>query len=139
MVASKDTTNCNKILSLILERLLVYPYVPNGSAADRLRDTYLAISANYNTTCNFVPGRKVRETWSRNLEMWSPSLCHLMRFLCCLTDTGQENPSLDWSKRIHIALGVACGLVYLHEQWNPKIIHRDVKANHHEERTVTFP
>ncbi|XP_027105563.1 probable LRR receptor-like serine/threonine-protein kinase At5g45780 isoform X2 [Coffea arabica] len=62
------------------ERLLVYPYMPNGSVADRLRDT------------------------------------------------GQENPSLDWSKRIHIALGAARGLVYLHEQCNPKIIHRDVKA-----------
>ncbi|KAL3520055.1 hypothetical protein ACH5RR_018204 [Cinchona calisaya] len=62
------------------ERLLVYPYMQNGSVADRLRDT------------------------------------------------GQEKPSLDWSKRMHIALGAARGLVYLHEQCNPKIIHRDVKA-----------
>ncbi|CDP07890.1 unnamed protein product [Coffea canephora] len=49
------------------KRLLVYPYMPNGSVADRLRDT------------------------------------------------SQENLSLDWSKRIHIALGAARGLVYLHE------------------------
>ncbi|CAA3024487.1 probable LRR receptor-like serine threonine-kinase At5g45780 isoform X1 [Olea europaea subsp. europaea] len=62
------------------ERLLVYPFMPNGSVADRLRDT------------------------------------------------GQEKPSLDWSKRMHIALGAARGLLYLHEQCNPKIIHRDVKA-----------
>lgn len=62
------------------EKLLVYPYMPNGSVADRLRDT-------------------------------------------C-----QEKPSLDWDKRMHIAFGAACGLVYLHEQCNPKIIHRDVKA-----------
>ncbi|XP_047307993.1 probable LRR receptor-like serine/threonine-protein kinase At5g45780 [Impatiens glandulifera] len=62
------------------ERLLVYPYMPNGSVADRLRDTR------------------------------------------------QETPSLDWSKRMHIAIGAARGLVYLHEQCNPKIIHRDVKA-----------
>ncbi|KAG5517068.1 hypothetical protein RHGRI_037722 [Rhododendron griersonianum] len=62
------------------EKLLVYPYMPNGSVADRLRDT-------------------------------------------C-----QEKPSLDWDKRMHIALGAARGLVYLHEQCNPKIIHRDVKA-----------
>ncbi|CAM8898926.1 unnamed protein product [Rhodiola kirilowii] len=62
------------------ERLLVYPYMPNGSVADRLRD--------------------------RN----------------------QENPSLDWTKRKRIALGTARGLLYLHEQCNPKIIHRDVKA-----------
>ncbi|CAO2823510.1 unnamed protein product [Amaranthus hypochondriacus] len=62
------------------ERLLVYPYMPNGSVADRLRDT------------------------------------------------NREKPSLDWNKRLHIALGAARGLVYLHEQCNPKIIHRDVKA-----------
>ncbi|KAG8635483.1 hypothetical protein MANES_16G041600v8 [Manihot esculenta] len=62
------------------ERLLVYPYMPNGSVADRLRET-------------------------------------------C-----REKPSLDWSRRIHIALGTARGLLYLHEQCNPKIIHRDVKA-----------
>ncbi|OMO76142.1 hypothetical protein CCACVL1_15844 [Corchorus capsularis] len=62
------------------ERLLVYPYMPNGSVADRLRDT-------------------------------------------C-----REKPSLDWNRRMHIALGAARGLLYLHEQCNPKIIHRDVKA-----------
>ncbi|KAA8515082.1 hypothetical protein F0562_018131 [Nyssa sinensis] len=62
------------------ERLLVYPYMPHGSVADRLRDT------------------------------------------------GREKPSLDWNKRMRIALGTARGLLYLHEQCNPKIIHRDVKA-----------
>ncbi|KAF7803301.1 putative LRR receptor-like serine/threonine-protein kinase [Senna tora] len=62
------------------ERLLVYPYMPNGSVADRLRDT-------------------------------------------C-----REKPSLDWNRRMRIALGAARGLLYLHEQCNPKIIHRDVKA-----------
>ncbi|KAM7500564.1 hypothetical protein LguiA_024978 [Lonicera macranthoides] len=62
------------------ERLLVYPYMPHGSVADRLRET------------------------------------------------GREKPCLDWNKRMHIALGAARGLYYLHEQCNPKIIHRDVKA-----------
>ncbi|KAF2309553.1 hypothetical protein GH714_003799 [Hevea brasiliensis] len=62
------------------ERLLVYPYMPNGSVADRLREAY------------------------------------------------REKPSLDWNRRIHIALGAARGLLYMHEQCNPKIIHRDVKA-----------
>ncbi|KAJ4823167.1 hypothetical protein Tsubulata_019218 [Turnera subulata] len=62
------------------ERLLVYPYMPNGSVADRLRET-------------------------------------------C-----REKPSLDWNRRIRIALGTSRGLLYLHEQCNPKIIHRDVKA-----------
>ncbi|KAL5759858.1 hypothetical protein ACOSP7_018367 [Xanthoceras sorbifolium] len=62
------------------ERLLVYPYMPNGSVASRLRD--------------YIHGR----------------------------------PALDWSRRKRIALGTARGLLYLHEQCDPKIIHRDVKA-----------
>ncbi|KAI4302101.1 hypothetical protein MLD38_037888 [Melastoma candidum] len=62
------------------ERLLVYPYMPNGSVASRLKD-------------------------------------HI-----------QGKPALDWSRRKQIALGTARGLVYLHEQCDPKIIHRDVKA-----------
>ncbi|KAM0939637.1 putative protein kinase RLK-Pelle-LRR-II family [Dioscorea sansibarensis] len=62
------------------ERLLIYPYMPNGSVADRLRDKL------------------------------------------------HGKPSLDWSKRMRIALGAARGLLYLHEQCKPKIIHRDVKA-----------
>ncbi|XP_020216387.1 protein NSP-INTERACTING KINASE 3 [Cajanus cajan] len=62
------------------ERLLVYPYMPNGSVASRLKD--------------HIHGR----------------------------------PALDWTRRKRIALGTARGLVYLHEQCDPKIIHRDVKA-----------
>ncbi|XP_042511376.1 protein NSP-INTERACTING KINASE 1-like [Macadamia integrifolia] len=58
------------------EKLLVYPYMSNGSVASRLK----------------------------------------------------AKPALDWSTRKRIALGAARGLLYLHEQCDPKIIHRDVKA-----------
>ncbi|KAF2312287.1 hypothetical protein GH714_032162 [Hevea brasiliensis] len=58
------------------ERLLVYPYMSNGSVASRLKG----------------------------------------------------KPVLDWGTRKRIALGTARGLLYLHEQCDPKIIHRDVKA-----------
>ncbi|CAN4121964.1 unnamed protein product [Withania somnifera] len=58
------------------ERLLVYPYMSNGSVASRLK----------------------------------------------------AKPPLDWNTRKRIALGAARGLLYLHEQCDPKIIHRDVKA-----------
>ncbi|XP_031393486.1 BRASSINOSTEROID INSENSITIVE 1-associated receptor kinase 1-like isoform X3 [Punica granatum] len=64
------------------ERLLVYPYMANGSVASRLR----AIECR------------------------------------------DSQPPLGWPTRKHIALGAARGLAYLHEQCNPKIIHRDVKA-----------
>jgi len=62
------------------ERLLIYPYMPNGSVASCLRD-------------------------------------HINGKL-----------ALDWPTRKRIALGAARGLLYLHEQCDPKIIHRDVKA-----------
>lgn len=39
-----------------------------------------------------------------------------------------EKPALDWNTRKRIAIGAARGLLYLHEQCDPKIIHRDVKA-----------
>ncbi|KAL8264794.1 hypothetical protein R6Q59_022924 [Mikania micrantha] len=62
------------------ERLLVYPYMVNGSVAS------------------------------------------------CLRDRRDTQAALDWPTRERIALGSARGLAYLHEQSNPKIIHRDVKA-----------
>ncbi|KAL5973952.1 hypothetical protein ACLOJK_030611 [Asimina triloba] len=36
---------------------------------------------------------------------------------------------LDWRRRMNIALGSAEGLVYLHHQVTPHIIHRDIKAS----------
>ncbi|CAL9748348.1 unnamed protein product [Musa acuminata subsp. burmannicoides] len=58
------------------ERLLVYPFMSNGSVASRLKG----------------------------------------------------KPPPDWITRKRIAVGAARGLLYLHEQCDPKIIHRDVKA-----------
>ncbi|RZC57582.1 hypothetical protein C5167_004890 [Papaver somniferum] len=36
---------------------------------------------------------------------------------------------LDWPRRMNIVLGSAEGLVYLHHEANPHIIHRDIKAS----------
>ncbi|XP_042487177.1 probable LRR receptor-like serine/threonine-protein kinase At2g16250 [Macadamia integrifolia] len=37
--------------------------------------------------------------------------------------------SLDWIKRLKIAIGAAEGLSYLHHECNPPIVHRDVQAS----------
>ncbi|KAG0462393.1 hypothetical protein HPP92_020869 [Vanilla planifolia] len=42
---------------------------------------------------------------------------------------GSSDIQLDWKKRLQIALGLARGLLYLHELADPPIIHRDVKSS----------
>ncbi|XP_028793496.1 receptor-like cytosolic serine/threonine-protein kinase RBK2 [Neltuma alba] len=42
---------------------------------------------------------------------------------------GPSKNKLDWSKRYKIALGVANGLLYLHESCHRRIIHRDIKSD----------
>uniref|UniRef100_A0A7N0SYG2 Protein kinase domain-containing protein n=1 Tax=Kalanchoe fedtschenkoi TaxID=63787 RepID=A0A7N0SYG2_KALFE len=41
----------------------------------------------------------------------------------------KESQPLDWDARLKIALGAARGLAYLHEDSNPRVIHRDFKAS----------
>ncbi|CAO2171853.1 unnamed protein product [Urochloa humidicola] len=41
---------------------------------------------------------------------------------------GKGGVSLDWKKRLRIAIGSAKGLAYLHELADPPIIHRDIKS-----------
>lgn len=40
-----------------------------------------------------------------------------------------ENPILTWPQRYHILRGVASSLLYLHEEWEQVVLHRDVKAS----------
>ncbi|KAJ9670111.1 hypothetical protein PVL29_026578 [Vitis rotundifolia] len=46
-----------------------------------------------------------------------------------LREVKPGEPVLDWATRKRVALGTARGLEYLHEHCNPRIIHRDVKAD----------
>eukprot|EP00253_Pinus_taeda_P018677 PITA_18677 len=45
-----------------------------------------------------------------------------------LFDPNKRN-QLDWGKRYNIIMGVDRGLLYLHQDWRPRIIHRDIKAS----------
>eukprot|EP00253_Pinus_taeda_P022151 PITA_22151 len=41
----------------------------------------------------------------------------------------EKKRHLDWQKRYNIIMGIARGLLYLHEDSHLRIIHRDIKAN----------
>ncbi|XP_021679329.2 proline-rich receptor-like protein kinase PERK2 [Hevea brasiliensis] len=45
------------------------------------------------------------------------------------TSQETETQTIDWSNRMKIALGTAKGLAYLHEDCDPRIIHRDIKSD----------
>jgi serine/threonine protein kinase len=40
-----------------------------------------------------------------------------------------EKPNLNWVQRFRIIRGVASGLLYLHEEWEQVVLHRDVKSS----------
>ncbi|XVE59299.1 hypothetical protein DITRI_Ditri05aG0035000 [Diplodiscus trichospermus] len=40
-----------------------------------------------------------------------------------------DNPTLNWSQRFQIIRGVASALLYLHEEWEQVVLHRDIKAS----------
>ncbi|GKV10028.1 hypothetical protein SLEP1_g21453 [Rubroshorea leprosula] len=42
---------------------------------------------------------------------------------------GQPKVTLNWTQRFKVIKGVASGLLYLHEEWEQVVIHRDVKAS----------
>ncbi|XP_066350439.1 L-type lectin-domain containing receptor kinase SIT2-like [Miscanthus floridulus] len=41
----------------------------------------------------------------------------------------QSKIALGWGQRSRILKGVASGLLYLHEDWEPVVVHRDIKAS----------
>ncbi|XP_015900965.3 probable L-type lectin-domain containing receptor kinase VII.2 [Ziziphus jujuba] len=41
----------------------------------------------------------------------------------------KESVMLSWEQRIKVLKNVACGVLYLHEGWEAKVLHRDIKAS----------
>ncbi|CAM6093489.1 unnamed protein product [Calypogeia fissa] len=46
-----------------------------------------------------------------------------------LFQTSEGQPVLTWARRLKITSGVATALAYLHEEWEQRVIHRDVKSS----------
>jgi serine/threonine protein kinase len=72
----------------------------------------------------FVPFQLFRYFFEK---LKSKDLSALAMFSCFL---GPENNRLrlDWPTRLKICIGIARGLVFLHEESRLKIVHRDIKA-----------
>ncbi|KAI3849522.1 hypothetical protein MKX03_035526 [Papaver bracteatum] len=45
------------------------------------------------------------------------------------SNSTSTSPVLSWNQRFQIIKGVASGLIYLHEEWEQVVIHRDIKAS----------
>ncbi|RZC93757.1 hypothetical protein C5167_029396 [Papaver somniferum] len=45
------------------------------------------------------------------------------------SNSTSASPSLYWNQRFQIIKGVACALIYLHEDWEQVVVHRDIKAS----------
>lgn len=41
----------------------------------------------------------------------------------------EESKILSWEERVRVLKDVACGLLYLHEEWESRVLHRDIKAS----------
>ncbi|CAO2142703.1 unnamed protein product [Urochloa humidicola] len=46
-----------------------------------------------------------------------------------LHNGNEDNHVLSWTQRFQIIKGIASGLLYLHEEWEKVVVHRDVKAS----------
>ena len=42
---------------------------------------------------------------------------------------GNERTNLNWLQRFRIIKGVVFGLLYLHEEWEQVVVHKDVKSS----------
>ncbi|RWW69019.1 hypothetical protein BHE74_00023411 [Ensete ventricosum] len=92
------------------QKMLVYPYFPNRSL-----DHFL-FGLNPDSTGSVKP---IKHRGTILLRPTSINTPYYKR----------RTASLDWSKRFEIIVGVAKGLLYLHEESPVKIIHRDIKAS----------
>lgn len=53
----------------------------------------------------------------------------VITFFTLIADSEYDQNIFSWKVRRNICLGVARGLAFLHEQVEPHIVHRDIKAS----------
>ena len=90
------------------EQMLIYEYLPNKSLDSFLfrKSLYVFIALIYTSTCQIIPGWKIIVSTDESRRLL-----------------------LDWRKRFDIIVGIARGILYLHQDSRLRIIHRDLKCS----------
>ncbi|KAK9148602.1 hypothetical protein Scep_007359 [Stephania cephalantha] len=77
----------------------------------------------------FLPGssywRQSTSNIHNRLYCSSSSCC----FICRSIADQSRSTSLDWAMRLDIIIGIAIGVLYLHQDSRLRIVHRDLKAS----------
>ncbi|KAK6932431.1 hypothetical protein RJ641_002055 [Dillenia turbinata] len=94
----------NEVKLIKVERLLVYGSVPNKSLD------------------NYIFGK--HPTHDSNFVLLDYLITILQKLLCA---DQERRVYLNWGKQYEIILGIAWGMLYLHQHSRLKIIHRDLK------------
>ncbi|KAJ8431698.1 hypothetical protein Cgig2_022320 [Carnegiea gigantea] len=115
MLSRLHHRNLVKLIGICIEghrHCLVYELVHNGSVESHLHDVFLLVMCGAMDPSPLF--QEKRERGGRR---------------CGVTGAHRSKGPLHWDARMKIALGAARGLAYLHEDSNPRVIHRDFKAS----------
>lgn len=94
-------------------RILVYEYLENNSLASVLLGNNFCYKPQSHSC----------------LPTLIVSSSFLMLFEWLILGSRSKYVPLDWSKRAAICVGTASGLAFLHEEVEPQVVHRDIKAS----------
>ncbi|KOM49463.1 hypothetical protein LR48_Vigan08g029000 [Vigna angularis] len=119
-IAKLRHRNLVRLLACCLEeneKILVYEYLPNKSLDFHLFGMF---SHCYGQIIEFV----VFAIFFASLNVfWFKSLC------CYILSDVEKRKQFDWKLRLSIIHGIARGILYLHEDSQLRLIHRDLKAS----------
>ncbi|XP_048438352.1 G-type lectin S-receptor-like serine/threonine-protein kinase At4g27290 isoform X1 [Pyrus x bretschneideri] len=120
LIAKLQHRNLVRLLGFCIhkeERMLIYEYMPNRSL-----DLWIFRVPSLHTA------NKYFQFLTLTLKLRNHKLVDNRSFyVWCSGKNG--NLLLDWRKRFQIIIGIARGLLYLHQDSRLKIIHRDLKAS----------
>ncbi|RZS12206.1 hypothetical protein BHM03_00043625 [Ensete ventricosum] len=110
VITNNKHSNLVELIGCCVEgsnRILVYEYLENGSL-DR------ALLGN----CHIFAGLMIKSAQA-------PTIVKFFH----LSGSNSDAVKLNWDIRSAICVGIARGLVYLHEELQPPVVHRDIKAS----------